>query len=248
MNDTYYTGEMDDSEPEYGNLYNKLEKLLETKQWDILVSYAKTLIQRFPNDIYILKRLGIALVKQKKFNEAIIYYEKAVEAGKTLGAGHMEYVKQLDVLYRRQERYDDAFRICSYYLSQNKNSDDAINRFNRSAKLTGQSELVKEGNLIVEPTNNRVPLGKPLPAVKKIAAPTQQELDHLCAEWDELVPEEWRGLLDAKPLGYTGTPAPRFYYDEVRRINIRASNGQVVTYQEKRLAYLAFKKAKDSKK
>ena len=91
--------------------------------------------------------------------------------------------------------------------------------------------------------DKRVPLGERLPPVKKVAAPSSKEIDRTNVLWDELMPEEWRGLLDAKPLGYIGTPAPRFYWDAEKRVNIRASDGHVVTMKEKRDAMLIFQKA-----
>lgn len=89
----------------------------------------------------------------------------------------------------------------------------------------------------------RKPLGKPLPDAKDIPAPSAEQIDRFVASWDANVPEKWRGLLDAKPVGWTGTPNPRFYYDEIRRVTIRASNGRVVTAAEKRAAYLAYMQA-----
>ena len=193
---------MNESEVEdVTHLMIELGKLIKTKQWEVAESCAKIIIQRLPNDIYALKRLGIALVKQGKFNEAVTYYEKAVEVGKTFGAGHLEYVKQLDVLYRRLGRHEDAFQICSYYLSQYKYSKDAINRFNRSAKLTGRSELVKAENLVITPSNRRVPLGKPLSPIEgNIPIPTTKEIDEVIRNWNESVPAEYRGLLEAQPI------------------------------------------------
>jgi len=90
----------------------------------------------------------------------------------------------------------------------------------------------------------RKPLGRPLPPVKgDIPAPTVEEVDRISAAWDAAVSPQWRGLLDAKPLGWEGKPKPRFYYDEVKRVTIRASNGKVVTAAEKRAAYLEFMQA-----
>ena len=92
------------------------------------------------------------------------------------------------------------------------------------------------------PPERRVPLGKPLPPVKKVTI-TRKEVDRTVEQRDEIMPEEWRGLLDAKPLGYTGEPAPRFYYDPVKKVNIRASDGHVVTIKEKRELMLILQKA-----
>ena len=90
----------------------------------------------------------------------------------------------------------------------------------------------------------RKPLGRPLPPVKgDIPAPTVEEVDRLVALWDANVSPQWRGLQDAKPLGWTGTPKPRFWYDEIRGVIIRVSNGKVVTEKEKRAAFLEFQKA-----
>jgi hypothetical protein len=91
----------------------------------------------------------------------------------------------------------------------------------------------------------RKPLGNPLPPVKDRdnTTPTQEQIDRSVALWDSVVPARWRGMLDAKPLEWTGTPKPRFYYDEMRGVMIRASNGQVVTDKEKRAAMEAYQKA-----
>lgn len=88
----------------------------------------------------------------------------------------------------------------------------------------------------------RRPLGKPLPPVKDSdnTTPTNEQIDRAVSLWDSIVSAQWRGMLDAKPLGWVGTPKPRFYFDEVRGVLIRASTGKVVTMKEKRDAYLAF--------
>jgi len=88
----------------------------------------------------------------------------------------------------------------------------------------------------------RRPLGRPLPPVKDTddLTPQAAQIDRAVALWDSIVPEKWRGMLDAKPMGWIGKPKPRFYFDDVRGVMIRASNGQVVTAKEKRAAYLAF--------
>ena len=222
---------MNDPESDYVNMVVELGKLEKTKQWDAVESYAKTIIQRFPTSIYALKRLGIALVKQKKFSEAVTCYEKAVNVGKTFGAGHLEYIKQLDVLYRQLGRYEDAFQICSYYLSQDKNSKDAINRFNRSAKLTGRTELTE--NLVVVPMKKRVPLGKPLPPIKSnIFAPTTKEIDKMISHWNESVPEEYRGILEAQPIEKPNRAISDFVFNAKTREYTNLITGKVVTMRE----------------
>lgn len=90
----------------------------------------------------------------------------------------------------------------------------------------------------------RRPLGKPLPRVKDTdnTAPTAEQVDRTNALWDSVVPAKWLGMLDAKPLGWTGTPKPRFFYDEITQTLTRA-NGVIVTIDERRRAYLAFQDA-----
>lgn len=92
---------------------------------------------------------------------------------------------------------------------------------------------------------SRRPLGKPLPPISDDAdtTPTPAQVDRAVALWDATVPAQWRGMLDPKPLGWTGTPKPRFYYDDIRGVLIRASTGKIVTMEEKRKAYLAFQDA-----
>lgn len=84
-------------------------------------------------------------------------------------------------------------------------------------------------------------LGKPLPPVKKVDPPTQQEIDLLISNWDTYAPAKYRGLLSARPLG-TDDKEARWFYDADRRRYISRA-GHVVTPKELRLAYFAFKKA-----
>ena len=142
-------------------------------------------------------------------------------------------------------RYEDAFRICSYYLSQDKHSKDAINRFNRSAKLTGRSELAKAADLVITPTNKRVPLGKDTlpPVTGDIPAPSQAEQDVVISNWNTYAQPEYRGMLEARPVG-ADDPKARWFYDPVKRCYI-SRDGHVVTSDELRKAYLAFQKAKN---
>jgi len=85
-------------------------------------------------------------------------------------------------------------------------------------------------------------LGKPLPPVKDIPAPTEAEIDLMIANWDAYAPAKYRGMLAAKPVGTKGA---RWFWDSVRRRYISKS-GRVVTPKELRSAYLAYHKAKDS--
>jgi hypothetical protein len=86
-------------------------------------------------------------------------------------------------------------------------------------------------------------LGKPLPPVKEVAAPTQSEIDLMIANWDAYAPAKYRGLLAARPVGTKGA---RWFWDSARRRYISAKSGHVVTPKELRAAYLAYHKAKDS--
>jgi len=94
------------------------------------------------------------------------------------------------------------------------------------------------------PTRKR--LGSPLPAIKgAIPAPTEAEIVLLVYNWDTYAPAKYRGMLSARPLG-TYDPKARWFYDADRRRYISKS-GRVVSPQELRLAYLAFKKAMDKR-
>lgn len=86
-------------------------------------------------------------------------------------------------------------------------------------------------------TPKKKALGGGLPPVKKIASPAEEELDRLSSQWDSLVPEKWRGMLEPMPLGSPEKSA--FYYDDVEHILYRA-NGDIVTKDEIRQAYTAF--------
>ena len=87
----------------------------------------------------------------------------------------------------------------------------------------------------------RRPLGKPLPVTKDgdDTTPTAEQIDRSIASWDSVVPEKWRGMLEPKPVGWVGTPKPRYFYDDLRGMLLHA-NGQVVTAAEKRAAMLAY--------
>jgi len=84
-------------------------------------------------------------------------------------------------------------------------------------------------------------LGKPLPPVKEVPPPTQQEIDLLVSNWDTYAPAKYRGMLSAVPYGTIDNKA-RWFYDADRRRYISRA-GHVVSPKELRLAYLAFKKA-----
>jgi hypothetical protein len=86
-------------------------------------------------------------------------------------------------------------------------------------------------------------LGKPLPPVNDIPAPTEAEIDLMIANWDAYAPAKYRGLLAARPVG-TDDPKARWFYDDKRRRYISRS-GRVVSPQELRLAFLAYQKAKN---
>lgn len=86
-------------------------------------------------------------------------------------------------------------------------------------------------------------LGKPLPPVKDIPPPTEAEIDLMVANWNTYAPAKYRGLLEARPIG-TDDPKARWFYDAERGRYV-SKTGHVVTPQELRAAYLAYKKAKN---
>jgi hypothetical protein len=88
------------------------------------------------------------------------------------------------------------------------------------------------------PTAKRVKLGKPLPPVDDIPAPSQTELDLLIANWNAYAPPKYRGMLEAKPAG-TDDPKARWFYNPIRRCYISRA-GRIVTAEELRKAFLAF--------
>ena len=89
-------------------------------------------------------------------------------------------------------------------------------------------------------STKRRPLGKPLPPVKPDdnTDPTPEQVDRTVALWDSVVPAKWRGMLDPRPMGWTGKPKPNYFYDE-RGLLFHASGRQVTT-AEKRAAILAY--------
>ena len=84
-------------------------------------------------------------------------------------------------------------------------------------------------------------LGKPLPPVEDIPAPTQTEIDLMIANWDAYAPAKYRGMLAAQPVGTTGA---KWFWDVQRRRYISKS-GRVITPKELNAAYLAYQKAKN---
>jgi len=85
-------------------------------------------------------------------------------------------------------------------------------------------------------------IGKPLPPVKDIPAPTEADIALIVANWDAYAPAKYRGMLAAQPVGTKGA---RWFWDPARRRYISKS-GRVITPKELRAAYLAYHKAKDS--
>jgi len=81
--------------------------------------------------------------------------------------------------------------------------------------------------------------GKPLPPVKDIAPPSEQELDELAALWDATVDAKYKGLLDAQPLG-TPNATARFLYDRANMRYIDRATGRILTRQEVKAAFNQF--------
>jgi len=91
------------------------------------------------------------------------------------------------------------------------------------------------------PLAKRKPLGSLLPPVKDVPAPTPEYLDRLDATWDARVPE-LRDLNNAKPLGSEQPVPPYWWWDEVHRRYIRASDGHVLTGKQLRAGFEKFLK------
>jgi hypothetical protein len=82
-------------------------------------------------------------------------------------------------------------------------------------------------------------LGKPLPPVKEIIQPSQEELDKVNARWDAFAPLFYKGLLDAQNIT-TKNPTARFLYDKRKMRYIHRKTGRVITLHEIRQAYIAY--------
>ena len=68
--------------------------------------------------------------------------------------------------------------------------------------------------------------GKPLPPVKNIDPPSEQEIDELIAAWDANAPLFYRGLLSA------GSPSSRFDYDRANMVYIVRETGRRLSRDE----------------
>lgn len=121
----------------------KLFKLRNSKQWGKYESLARASLKQEPNDVYLIQAIGQALEKQGHSDEALKYYEKALEVDRQENheIGHTFFLKRLDILYHRGGRYDDCLRVCKYYTRRHASSWDAWNRLRRAAQKTGNTEL-----------------------------------------------------------------------------------------------------------
>lgn len=113
------------------------------KQWGKVESYARKWLEQEPHDVYAIQSIGEALEKQGHIDEALQYYERALEADRQENReiGHSFFLKRLDILYHRAGRYEACFRVCRYYTRRHSSSWDAWNRLRRAAQKTGNPEL-----------------------------------------------------------------------------------------------------------
>lgn len=85
----------------------------------------------------------------------------------------------------------------------------------------------------------KVKLGKPLPPVKDIPAPTEDEINVRVAEWNANCPPFYRGLMETQLLT-DPNPTAKFLWDSVNLHYVHRKTGRVLTQREVLDAYIAF--------
>ena len=97
------------------------------------------------------------------------------------------------------------------------------------------------------PPGKRKPLGKALPPVTKIAAPTQEEKDTLISLWDTYAPEKYKGMMaaeDSEKLRKAGKrPSGLWIWDRTSRTYTNTKTGYVVDMDEAKAALSAYVRA-----
>ncbi len=124
-------------------LHEKIVRSRMSTKWDKIILFAKRCLEIEPNDVYALQSIGEALEKQGQTLEALRYYEESLEADKKEKPeiGHTFFLKRLDILNHRLEKYDDCIRVCEYYTKRHPDSWDAWNRLRRACERTSNSTL-----------------------------------------------------------------------------------------------------------
>lgn len=85
----------------------------------------------------------------------------------------------------------------------------------------------------------RIKLGRPLPPVKDIAPPSEEEIDKYIASWNANCPPYFRGLLESQSANDPGATS-RFVYDRTRMRYIHRKTGRVIPQGEINRAFIEY--------
>ena len=72
-----------------------------------------------------------------------------------------------------------------------------------------------------------MPLGKPLPPVKEVKPPTQEEIDRAVRNWQQGVPKKYATLLMALPYELAGEEEAEWYWSQTLRIYIDSTGARL---------------------
>lgn len=139
-------------------LDDKIHNARMCKQWHKFEAFARELLAQQPNSVYAIQLIGESLEKQGQVENALVYYEKALEIDreeKQEIGGHTFFLKRLDILYHRAGKYEDCLRISEYYTDRHPENWDAWNRLRRAAKKTGNAEISSYAKKRADEIRNR---------------------------------------------------------------------------------------------
>ena len=181
-----------------------VEELARAKKWREVEVLGKRCLVDYPSSIYVMKRLGHALEKQGKVDDAIACYENAIAHARGAAAhwgreaGHANFIQRLDILYRRQKKYAICFQLCLYYADTHRTAR-AYHLLARAADLVGHEQLRIVAITLRETLNRPVmPRGNerdtvPVPDAEDI----EIDIDGAIDRWNEVMPADMRGMLEA---------------------------------------------------
>jgi predicted Zn-dependent protease len=119
-----------------------LHQALQNKDWKEVEYWAREWLKTNPNSVYLYEKLGEVAEKQGRVVDAILHYETCFRIFRDHhDRSRKEFIKRLDILYQREQLYEESYNLCQWYVENYSYDWDAWNRLKRAARKVGNIEL-----------------------------------------------------------------------------------------------------------
>src|SRR5512146_1689372 len=103
---------------EFRTMGNVIEEAIKRENWEKARSLIRSRLKRFPDDHWLITRLGLTYYEQKQYKRALRYSEKALSLAPHCPLVLWDYAGSLDMLQRSEEAIAVYKRIVQRGVNQ----------------------------------------------------------------------------------------------------------------------------------